>query len=294
MKKSHYLLMVAVMVAVGLTLSISSCDKEDDPVDTAITLDKTETGPHDIGETVTATVTVTAEGVTAFTYSKVVDQVKSDPVNAMSHLSQSGNTYTYEFSYILEQGDDVGTLGFEFEVTDDQDLIKTVAILITTNLSVQGMFVKYDWKITAEEWLGESVLADHDAAKTFRFDNEGTYEVDLSPDHAAYNHHFCYWVYKETPENGDTLAELRLIRRLLSGEQGLDENYDFRITAANESEMTMYWDLAFWGLLDIKRTFKSQAKGAFEPYGTEAYADSVAMLTVLDCSHIDDSLLDFE
>jgi hypothetical protein len=293
MKKSHYLLMLAVMLAVGLTLSITSCDKEDDPVETAIALDKTETGPHDIGETVTATVTITAEGVTAFVYYKVVDQVKSDPVDVMSGLTQSGTTYTYEFSYMLEQGDDVGTLGFEFELTDDQDMVKTSAILVTTNLSVQGMFVKYDWKINAEEWLGESVLADHDAAKTFRFSNDGTYEVDLSPDYAAYNHHFCYWVYKETPANGDTLAELRLLRRLKSGDTGADEYYDFRITAANESEMTMYWDLAFWGLLDIKRTFKSQSKGAFQPYGTQAYADSVAMFTELDCSNFDDSLLDW-
>jgi len=293
MKKAHYLLMAAVMLAVGLTLSITSCDKEEDPVDTAIALDKTETGPHDIGETVTATVTITAEGVTAFAYYKVVDQVKSDPVDALSALTQSGTTYTYEFSYTLEQGDDVGTLGFEFEVTDDQDMEKTAAILVTTNLSVQGMFVKYDWKITAEEWLGESVLADHDAAKTFRFSNDGTYEVDLSPDYAAYNHHFCFWVYKETPDNGDTLAELRLLRRLKSGDTGADEYYDFRITSANESEMTMYWDLAFWGLLDIKRTFKSQSKGAFQPYGTQAYADSVAMFTELDCSNFDDSLLDW-
>lgn len=293
MKKAHYLLMVAVMVAVGLTLSITSCDKEEDPVETAIALDKTETGPHDIGEMVTATVTITAEGVNAFVYYKVVDQVKSDPVDAMSALTQSGDTYTYDFSYTLEQGDDVGTLGFEFEVTDDKDMMKTSAILVTTNLSVQGMFVKYDWKILAEEWLGESVLADHDAAKIFRFSNDGTYEVDLSPDYAAYNHHFCFWVYKETPNNGDTLAELRLLRRLKSGDTGLDEYYDFRVTSANESEMTMYWDLAFWGLLDIKRTFKSQSKGAFQPYGTQIYADSVAMFPALDCSNFDDSLLDW-
>lgn len=281
------------MLAVGLTLSITSCDKEEDPVDTAIALDKTETGPHDIGETITATVTITAEGVSTFVYYKVVDQVKSDPMDAMADLTQSGDTYTYEFSYMLEQGDDVGTLGFEFEVTDDKDMMKTSAILVTTNLSVQGMFVKYDWKISAEEWLGESVLADHDAAKIFRFSNDGTYEVDLSPDYAAYNHHFCFWVYKETPNNGDTLAELRLLRRLKSGDTGLDEYYDFRVTSANESEMTMYWDLAFWGLLDIKRTFKSQSKGAFQPYGTQIYADSVAMFPALDCSNFDDSLLDW-
>jgi len=291
MKKSSFLLIFISLIAVGLTLVTNSCDEEDERVTTTITLDKTETGPHDIGETVTATVTIVAEDVASLVYYKVMDQEKSDPVDVTSGLTQSGTTYTYDFSYELELGDDLGTLGFEFEATDDLDVMKSAAIVVTTNLSVQGMFVKFDWKITEEEWLGESVLAPHDAAKVFRFSDDGTYEVDLSPEYASYNHHFCYWVYKETPGNGDTLAELRLIRRLLSGETALDENYDFRITSANESEMTMYWDLAFWGLLDIKRTFNSQAKGAFQPYGTQAYADSVAMLTVLDCSNIDDGLL---
>lgn len=294
MKKFHYFLIVPAIVAVGLVFVIASCDDEPERVATSISLDKTETGPHDIGETVTATVTVVAEDVKSLVYYKVVDQVKSDPVDVTSSLAQSGTNFTYDFSYELMMGDDLGTLGFEFEVTDDLDEMETAAILVTTNLSVQGMFVKYDWKIIAEEWLGESVLADHDAAKTFRFSDDGTYEVDLGADYAAYTHHFCYWVYEETPNNGDTLANLRLLRKLMSGETGLDEYYDFRITSANESEMIMYWDLAFWGLLDIQRTFKSQAKGAFQPYGTEAYADSVEMFSYMDCETIDDGLLDIE
>ena len=294
MKKAAFYLLTLAMIAIMLPLGIQSCNKEEERIATTISLDKTQTGPHDIGETVTATVTIEAEKVITFTYSKVVDQVASDPVDVTSSLVQSGKTHTYDFSYTLQTGDDLGTLGFEFEVTDDQSVSKSTALLITTNLSVQGMFVKYDWKIAAEEWLGDDVLAPHDAAKIFRFSDDGTYEVDLSPEHASYNHHFCYWVYKETPSNGDTLAELRLIRRLLSGESAVDENYDFRITSANESEMIMYWDLAFWGLLDIQRTFKSQSKGAFQPYGTQAYADSVAMFSHLDCENIDDSLLEIE
>jgi len=292
MKKAHNFLFIFAMVTIVLSLCMVSCKEDPERTVTTITLNPTETGPHDIGETVTATVTIEAEEVSTLVYYKVVDQVRSDAVNVTGDLTQAGETFTYAFTYVLEQGDDLGTLGFEFEVTDDLGVSATAAILVTTNLSIPGMFLKYDWKITAEEWLGQDVLTPQDAAKIFRFNEEGTYDVDLSPDYASYNHHFCYWVYQETPENGDTLAVLRLIRRLLSGDQGLDEYYDFRITSANESEMIMYWDLAVWGLLDIQRTFNSQAKGAFQPYGTQAYADSVAMLDVLDCSNIDDSLLE--
>lgn len=292
MKKTSFSLLVLAMIAMILSLTQTSCKDDEERPETTIILDKTETGPHDIGETITVVVSIVANDVKSFVYYKIVDQVKSDPVAAV--LTQAGNNYSYTFNYTLVEGDDVGTLGFEFEVTDELDVSKKAAVLVTTNLSVRGMFVKYDWKITAESWLGQDVLAPHDAAKTFRYHNDGEYEVDLSAEFAGYNHHFCYWVFKETPDNGDTLAVLRHVRRLLSGEQGLDEIYDFRITAATEAEMTMYWDLAVWGLLDIQRTFKSQAKGAFQPYGTEAYADSVAMLTVLDCSNIDDGLLEID
>jgi len=297
MKKIHYLLIVPVVLAVGLILAITSCDEEEERVTTTITLDKTQTGPHDIGETIAVTVTIEAEDVKSLVYKKVVDQVKGDAVDVTSSLSQSGKTFTYDFSYELIVGDDLATLGFEFEVTDDLDEMKTAAILVTTNLSIQGMFLKYDWKITGEDHdVWGNVLTDADAAKIFRFyeeDGTYTYEVDLSADHASHYHHFCYWVYKDTPSNGDTMAMVRLIRRQTSGETGLDEWYDFKITAANESEMTMYWDLAVFGLLNIKRTFNSQDKGPFQPYGSQAHADSVEMFDFLDCSNVDPNLLDF-
>jgi len=294
MKKANSILLVLLAVAIVLPITINSCKKDEERPATTISLDKTETGPHDIGETVTAVVTIVANDVKAFTYTKVVDGESGDAVDAMSSLSQSGNTYTYNFSYELMVGDDVGTLGYEFEVTDELDVSKTAAILITTNLSVPGMFIKYDWTITGEDHpVWGDLLAPHDAAKTFRFHKDGTYDVDLSVEHAGANHHFCYWVYKETPSNGDTLAVLRLIRRLKSGDTALDENYDFRITAATESEMTMYWDIAVWAIFDIERTFKSQAKGAFQPYGTAAYADSCSVETwpSFDCALVDDDLL---
>ena len=295
MKKTNFSLLVLAMIAMILSVTQRSCNDEEERPDTTISLDKTETGPHDIGETITVVVSIVANDVTSFVYYKVVDQVPSDPVDVMAHLVQTGDNYSYTFNYTLLEGDDVGTLGFEFEVTDELDISKKAAVLVTTNLSVRGMFVKYDWKITAEDHaVWGDLLAPHDAAKIFRYHNDGTYEVDLSEEYAGYGHHFCYWVFKETPSNGDTLAVLRHVRRLLSGEQGVDEYYDFRITAASEAEMTMYWDLAVWGLFDIQRTFKSQAKGAFQPYGTQAYADSVAMLTVLDCSNIDEDLLEID
>ena len=297
MKKKHYLfLTVLSMAAVGLTLTINSCKEEEEKVETTITLDKTETGPHDIGESISATVTITAESVSSFVYYKVVDQVKSDPVNALSDLTQSGKTYTYEFSYVLEQGDDLGTLGFEFEVTDDASVTKVTALLVTTNLSIPGMFVKNDWKITALTWLGSDVLSPGDAAKIFRFYEDGTYEVDLSanPDFAVATHHFCYWVYKETPDNGDTIAVLRLIRRVLSGETALDEYYDHRITAASESEITMYWDIAVWGLYDMEQIFTSQPKGDFTPYGTAENAQAVADFEPFNCDYVDPNLLEIQ
>jgi hypothetical protein len=292
MKRSNSFLMVLAVIALSIPVIMTSC-KKDERATTSITLDKTESGPHDIGETVTATVTIVAEDVKSFVYYKVVDSEKSDPVDVTSSLTQSGTTWTYSFSYTLETGDDVGTLGFEFEVTDDLEVMETAAILITTNLSLEGMFIKSDWYIESLTWLGMDVLSAGDAAKTWRFHADGTYDVDQSADTALAkpNHHFCYWVVKETPANGDTLAVLRLIRRVKSGDTALDEYYDYRITAYSESGMTMYWDIAVWGIFDMEQIYKSKPKGAFTPYGTAENAAAVAAFEPFDCSYVDDNLL---
>ncbi len=237
--------------------------KEETPVATAISIDKTITPKLNVGEEATATITIVADGVKAFKYYKVVDEVKGTAVDVTSQLVKSGNTYTYDFSYTVQEFDDLHTLGFEFEVTDNRDQVKTTALVVDVSLSVKSSFVKYDWKVTASEWLGLDVLAAWDAAYIYRFHQDGTYDVDMTAQYADSTHHFCYWVYKETPNNADTIAILRLIRKLRSGSQGVDEYYDYKITSATESQMIMYWDIPVFGLYGIKNTFTSQPKGAF-------------------------------
>lgn len=294
MKKQTYSLF-ALVLAFALTAPVlHSCSDDDDDPETTISIDITETESLDIGDEVTATITIISAEVKSFTYTKIVDNESENSVDVTNDLLKDGNTYTYNFSYTLEAGDDLQTLGFEFEVIDKNDLSKTVALIVNTNLSTRSAFIKYDWHITAEQWLGTSVLTLADSVKTFRFYEDGTYDVDLTADFAASTHHFCYWVYKETPSNGDTLAVVRLIRKQLSGDIGIDEYYDFKITSADESKLIMYWDLAVFGLLDIERSFESKPKGAFQPYGTAAMEDEVNDISVLDCSTIDESLLTIE
>ena len=294
MKKQVYYFM-ALMLTVVLSASIFHACKDDvDEPDTTILLDKTQTELLNIGDEVTATVTIVSAEVKTFTYTKVVDNESGIPVDVTANLTQEGNTYTYNFIYTLVEYDDLHTLGFEFNVIDKNDVSKTASLLVQTNLSTRSAFVKYDWHITAEQWLGMSVLTAADSAKVFRFYEDGTYEVDLSAEYADSTHHFCYWVYKETPNNGDTLAIVRMIRKQASGDTALDEYYDFRIVAASESEMTMYWDLAVFGLLDIQRTFTSQPKGAFQPYGTVEMQNAVEAITALDCDSVDPDLFIIE
>jgi len=286
---------MALMLTLVLSVSVfNACkDNDNEPV-TTISLDKDQTESLNIGDIVTATVTIVSAEVKTFTYTKVVDNENGIPVDVTANLTKDGNTYTYNFTYTLVENDDLHTLGFEFNVVDKNGLSKTASLLVQTNLSTRSAFVKYDWHITAEQWLGSSVLTEADSLKVFRFYEDGTYEVDLSAQYAAPTHHFCYWVYKETPNNGDTLAIVRMIRKQASGDAGIDEYYDFRIVAASESEMTMYWDLAVFGLLDIQRTFTSQPKGAFQPYGTAEMQTQVEAITALHCDSVDPDLFVIE
>jgi len=289
-KRMNFTLKLTVFAMV-IPMVMASCKKEETPVATAISIDKTITPKLNVGEEATATITIVADGVKAFKYYKVVDEVKGTAVDVTSQLVKSGNTYTYDFSYTVQEFDDLHTLGFEFEVTDNRDQVKTTALVVDVSLSVKSSFVKYDWKVTASEWLGLDVLAAWDAAYIYRFHQDGTYDVDMTAQYADSTHHFCYWVYKETPNNADTIAILRLIRKLRSGSQGVDEYYDYKITSATESQMIMYWDIPVFGLYGIKNTFTSQPKGAFQPYGTVEMANAVANIPVLSCSTVDNNLL---
>lgn len=295
MKKNVYYLLALLFAIVVAVPAFQSCDDDDDDPVTTIAIDKTQTALLDVGDEVTATITIVSAEVKSFTYSKVIDNENSTPVDVLANLTKVGNTYTYNFSYTIVENDDLHTLGFEFVIIDKNDLSETVSLLVQTNLSLRSTFVKYDWTITGEDHVDwGDLLTDADAAKTLRFNEDGTYDVDLSADFAGSGHHFCYWIYKDTPDKGDTIAIVRLIRKQLSGDVGLDEYYDFRITSADESVMTMWWDLAAFGILDIQRTFKSQPKGAFQAYGTEEMATAVEALTVLQCSTVSDNLLTIE
>ncbi len=291
MKQPKSYLMKAAVIGALISLSLFSCKDDDESTVTTLNIDKTTTSNLNIGETATATITIVADNITSFNYIKVVDNANVDTTDAISNLVKDGTTYTYNFSYVLQEGDDLGTLGFKFVAVDGENASKEVSLLVETILSVKSMFIKYDWHITGEDWLGTPCLTAADSAKVFRFNDDGTYDVDLSATYAASTHHFCYWVYKETPNNGDTIAELRLLRRMLSGETATDEYYDFKITKADETEMTMFWEL--WGLT-LERTFKSKTKGEFQAYGTEAMATEVNSTTSLDCGNIDNNLLSLE
>lgn len=290
MKKTSFYLLTFVLAVVIATPVFHSCKKDDPEITTSMAIDKTETEYLNIGDVVTATISVVAEDVTSLTYTKIVDNVYGDPVDVTNSITVVGDTSKYTFSYTLEDGDDLHTLGFEFEAVDHKNVSYTVALVVHTNLSIKSSFVKYDWHINAELWLGMSVLTEADSVKTFRFSDDGTYEVDLTAQYAASTHHFCYWVYQETPSNGDTIAVLRLIRKMKSDDTAVDEYYDFRITAASESEMTMYWDIAVFGLFDIQRTFVSKPKGAFQAYGTAEMETEVNGIAAMDCGTVDNGL----
>jgi len=288
MKKALLFLSLIAIVAVVSTFVFNSCKKD---IVTEMTINPSSTAQLDVGQDATATVTIVAEGVKSLKYYKVVDTQKGAATDVTSHITTSGNTHTYNFTYTVAEFDDLHTLGFEFELTDSKNAVKTIGLVVNTKISIQSMFVKYDWKVTASiDPAWGDVLSAADAAIIYRFNEDGTYEEDLSPAFAEDSHHFCYWVYKETPNNADTIAIVRLIRRLKSGDTAVDEYYDYKITAASETQMSMFWEIKVWGLR-ITNTFKSQAKGAFVPYGTTAIETTVNANAALSCTHIDNSLL---
>lgn len=289
-RKMNFPLLLVCITLFCIPFAISSCNDEDE-VKTNATISTSSTPVLAVGESATATINIVAEGIKSFKYYKVVDEVRAVEYDAINNLVKEGNKYTYSFSYTVQEFDDLHTLGFEFEIVDKANVSYVLGLVVNTELSLKSSFVKFDWKVTASEWLGMDVLAPHDAAYIYRFHEDGTYEVDMTPEYADNLHHFCYWVFKETPDNGDTLAVIRLVRKLRSGETAVDEYYDYRIVNATQAEMTMYWDIPVFGMFNIANTFTSQPKGAFQPYGTPEMASEVGNDPVMSCSTVDPALL---
>jgi hypothetical protein len=289
MKKILLSLSCIAIIAVMAIGVITSCKEE---TETDMIINPAITSELMIGDEATATITIIADDVKLFEYYKVVNGVRGDTIDVLSELTKSATSYTYDFSYELEGFDDMGTLGFEFKMLDGKNEAHRVGLNIKTKASVQSLLAFYDWKLTYSNYMGlYDLLTDASKAAVHRFNQDGSYEVDLGAAYASDATHYCYWVYKETPNNGDTIAEFRLLSRLNVGVAVIDNYTDYRITSASGASMTMYWDIPAYGLKNIKNEIKSQAKGAFQPYGSAAMEESVNSKAAMDCSNIDEALL---
>lgn len=288
MKKLIFsLLSIVLLVSCAICMMVS-CTKD---TDTDMKIDPAITDVLKVGDEVTATVTIIADGVKSFEYYKVINGVRGEAVDVLSQLSKSGKTYTYHFSYVIQPFEDMGTLGFEFKMEDSKGEIHRVGINVRMQVSVKSILSYYDWKFTEISYMGFNILSDADKAAVHRFNQDGSYEVDLSADYASDERHYCYWVYKETLNNGDTIGKFRLLSRLKAGATVIDYYTDYRITAASGAQITMYWDAPSYGLKNIKSVLTSKTKGAFQPYGTAAMEAAVNANADMNCSNINSNLL---
>lgn len=288
MKKVIFSLLSIALLAAGTISVIVSCTKE---TATEMTINPALTDVLKVGDEATATVTIIADGVKSFEYYKVINGVRGDAVDVLSELEKSGKTYTYQFSYVILPFEDMGTLGFEFKMEDNKGEIHRVGVNVKMQVSVKSLIAYYDWKFTESSYMGFNILSDADKAAIHRFNQDGSYQVDLGAAYASDARHYCYWVYKETPSYGDTIAKFRLISRLNAGAIVLDYYTDYRVTAASATGITMYWDVPSYGLKNVKSVLSSQAKGAFQPYGSAAMETSVNSKADMDCSKISNALL---
>lgn len=289
MKKVSFLSILTLTIGITLSIIITSCNEEEETAETTIEIDKTTTEELNIGDTAIATITITSSDIEYFYYHKFVNNKETSKINVSDSLIKNGTTYTYDFSYIIEEGDDLDTIVFKFIVVDNEATVNTITLDIKTILSMRSMFIKNDWHITSEDnTTGTDCLSTKDSVKVFRFYEDGSYDIDLSADYANSTYHYCYWAFEETPNNEDTIAVLRLVRRLLSDGTASDEYDQFNITKANESKMIMFWNSSEQTL---KRTFENITKEVFQPYGTESMATTVEASDVLNCDNIDESLL---
>jgi hypothetical protein len=306
MKKIDHLFSVVVLATVLLAGTfVVSCDDDDDSIDASvINIDGVKTEKYNIGDTIVANIKINSEaGIESLKVEKIVDEEVETTIDLASLVTKNNNEYTYKFTHVLSLGEDLKTLAFRYTLVDNQAKKLTKSFVIGINMSVPGYLVKYDWKGIKDEGLNENNeltqwLAPHDADDIFRFNLDGTYTKDLGETLDDFwkgkGQHFCNWVYKQTPNNGDTLGILRLVRRAADFATGKTEHYDYKILSINENEFKAVYN--WWFFLDYTstKTFQKVVPENFVDYGQDSLKTAVMNTEILDCAKIDESVLTIE
>ena len=173
-------ILLAVLVAGSFT--ISSCTKEK-AAPTVSLSDSTFTGK--IGETASTMVTADMEG--DYKELRITKYLGTDIDNSFgsSGTMTVSSAFPYDFSYVLNEEGAETPVRFQFTVVDEEDQTGDANFVITTELSLAYVLVKFDWRLNSKlgklfaesEPETEQVLeCEQDNVLTFNAD--GTMSID--------------------------------------------------------------------------------------------------------------------
>ena len=204
MKKARIYSLLAILFSCVLTLSIISCDDDDNDPDTTIAIDKT-TVSLKTGEVLELKITVDAGvGLEKLTIYKLMDDVVKETTNA--EFTEEDGKYVYDFAYLIKPEDVDGILKFKFEAVDKNERTIPAELVVEVELSSEDILKKFDWKMSSEirKDTDEEIIEQQNKSDNIhRFGEDYSYNIDYGAKNGNLDglSYFCSWKLNEAKDS---------------------------------------------------------------------------------------------
>jgi len=272
-------LLVVALIVTG-SFVFTSCSDDASPVAPTISLDQ-ETIQGMAGETISVVVTYsTPEGFGKLVIEKKIDSNVSDTQT----ISENGSgSYQFDYEILVEDSD--GILSFTFTIHDETDMTASRDLVVDVEITNEQKLNRYNWLLSDEirKKTGESDITDAYTDDVYRFNEDGTYDVDLGEKVDDFGDHWfnrCYWnlsdddvlILTRTGVFGEDVRDTLYVNTLTIDELRADVTY-YGLDAFNTGEEAVPYEPEE----EYEKVFVSVPKGAgFNPYGTHYDDDGPA------------------
>ncbi|MEO6820257.1 MAG: hypothetical protein ABI266_04125 [Ginsengibacter sp.] len=252
MKKYFNLVSITTILVMFL---FSSCKKEDkiNPNQPKITL-SSDKFLGKTGQELTVTVTVDApNGISDFVITKGVN-LKTDSsfgVNGVMKIaSATGNTFTYQFQYILDPAEVDKLVGFNFRVDDSKGLSSEKDFTLNTTVSGAQLLYTYRWTLKSKIWVKpvpEENIEDCAKDDSYLFNRDSTMSYDYGAVACTFDGFNVYDKWSLSPDE----KELSITyHNVFNPAQITTDTYTVTTLTKDKLVMQIYYDLSVFGAGD--------------------------------------------
>jgi hypothetical protein len=245
--------LITLVLVVAIVI-FSSCKKEDkiDPNQPKITLSADKfTGKS--GQELLITINITApNGISAFLISKGVN-LKTDSAfgtNGKMSITATGNTFQYEFKYILLPEEVDKLVGFNFRVEDSKGLAAEKDFTLNTTVSGAQLLYTYRWTLRSKVWQKnppQESIQQCEKDDSYLFSRDSTMAIDYGTAGCTFDGFNAYDKWTLNPDETELAITYHSVFNVA---QITTDKYHVTTLTKDKLVMDIAYDLRAFGLSD--------------------------------------------